>query len=298
MQVNLENINKIAVIGAGGMGSGIAELLSRIGGYRVSLMDTTEELARRGWDNQKSNLQRFYVAKGKLTAEQADEILGRITPTGSMADAVRDADVIIEAVFENMDLKKKVFKQLDELAQPQAIFASNTSFQSVTELAAQTRRAPQVAGMHFFNPVAVMKLVEVVRAALTAEETSRTIYELAKKLGKEPVYCRDTYGFLANRAVRGRNDAVELVWAHLATPEDVDKAVKLGYNHPMGPLELADMNGGWNLMVTAEDDTIKEFGWDRGHVHTMIKMMVRAGYTGGQGKKGIYAFWNEVASKW
>ena len=143
-----------------------------------------------------------------------------------------------------------------------------------------------------------MKLVEVVRAALTSEETARTVYELAQKLGKDPVYCRDTYGFLANRAVLSRNDAVELLWAHVATPEDIDKAVRLGYNRPLGPLELGDMAGSWSWDVHAEDEKIKEFGWERGHIHPMIKMMVRAGYTGGQGNKGIYDFWKDVLSKW
>ncbi|MCH7580124.1 MAG: hypothetical protein IIB22_07765 [Chloroflexi bacterium] len=134
--------------------------------------------------------------------------------------------------------------------------------------------------------------------ALLSEETASTIYELARKLGKEPVYCRDTFGFLANRAARGRNDALELLWAHIATPEDIDKAMRLGYNHPMGPLELGDLIGSWSLSVHAEEDTITEFGWDGGHVHPLVKMMVRAGYTGGQGKKGIYDFWRDVLSKW
>ena len=149
-----------------------------------------------------------------------------------------------------------------------------------------------------------MRLVEVVRAALTSEETASTIYQLAEKLGKEPIYCRDTYGFIANRAAGGEpgrawgNDAAELLWAHIAPPEDIDKAVRLGYNRPLGPLELGDVIGGWSLSVHAEEDTIREFGWERGHVHPLIKMMVRAGYTGGPGNKGIYDFWRDVLSKW
>ncbi len=146
-----------------------------------------------------------------------------------------------------------------------------------------------------------MKLVEVVRAPLTSEETASTTFELAKKLGKEPIYCRDTYGFLANRcggALATRNDWVDLLWGHVATPEDIDKAVRLGYNRPLGPLELSDMIGAWSLFVHSEEEHIKEYGWEKGHVHPMIKMMVRAGYTGGQGKKGVYDFWREVLSKW
>ena len=296
--MKLDDVKKIAVIGAGGMGSGIAECSSRVGGFEVIMMDTTEELVQRGLENQKKNLQKFFVDKGKLTADEMKVIVDRIKITTNLAEAASQADIVIEAVFENLELKKKIFKELDEAAPAHAILASNTSALSVTEMAAQTKRPEKVGGMHFFNPVAVMKLVEVVRAPLTSEETAKVIYDLVLKLGKEPVYCRDTYGFLANRAVGGGNDAVELLWAHIATPEDIDKAVKLGYNHPMGPLELGDLIGGWVLSVHAEDDRIKEYGWERGHVHPMVKMMVRAGYTGGQGRKGIYDFWKEVASKW
>ncbi len=294
--MGLENIKQVTVIGAGNMGSGIAELLSRLGGYQVIMVDSTEELAQRGLQNQRNNLQKYFVEKEKMTADEMETILGRIKTTANLAEAASKADFVIEAVFENMELKKTVFKQLDEAAPAHAILASNTSNLSVTEMAAQTKRPDKVGGMHFFNPVAMMKLVEVVKAALTSEETSKTVYELAQKLGKEPVYCRDTYGFLANRAVAG--DAVELLWAHVATPEDIDKAVRLGYNRPMGPLELGDLIGTWSLSVHGEDDRIKEFGWERGHVHPLVKMMVRAGYTGGLGKKGIYDFWRDVLSKW
>lgn len=299
--MGLENIKQVAVIGAGNMGSGIAELLSRLGGYQVIMTDTTDELVQRGLQNQKNNLQKFFVDKGKITADEMEAIIGRIKLTTDIAEAASKADFIIEAVFESMELKKAVFKQLDEAAPPHAILASNTSYLSVTEMANQTKRPDKVVGMHFFNPPAIMKLVEVARAALTAEETASTVYELAKKLEKEPVYCRDTYGFLANRtagAVATEHDVAELLWAHIAPPEDIDKAVKLGYNRPVGPLELGDLIGQWSLSVHQEDDRIKEFGWDKGHVHPMIKMMVRAGYTGGLGKKGIYDFWKEVLSKW
>lgn len=294
----LADIKQIAVIGAGNMGSGIAELLSRVGGYQVVLNDTSEELVKRGYDLQRNNLQKRFVDRDKMTAEEMEAIMGRITTTADMAEAASKADLIIEAVFENMDLKKSVFKQLDEAAPANAIIASNTSYLSVTEMAGVTGRPEKVGGLHFFNPPAVMKLVEIVRAALTSEDTAKTMFDLATKLEKEPVYCRDTYGFLANRAVMGQNEAAELVWAHVAPPEDIDKAVKLGYNWPMGPIELYDMIGGWRFMIDGEDDKIKELGWDKGHVHTLIRMMYRAGYTGGMGKKGMYDFWKDVTSKW
>lgn len=296
--MGLENIKQVAVIGAGNMGSQIAQLLSQVGGYQVIMNDTTDELVQRGLQNQQNNLQKYFVDKEKITADEMKAITGRIKGTASLPEAVSKADFVIEAVFENLELKKTVFKQLDEAAPPHAILASNTSSQSVTEMASATQRPDKVAGMHFFTPVAVMRLVEVVRAPLTSEETASTVYELAKKLGKEPVYCRDTYGFLANAAARGRAAAVEMVWAHLAPPEDIDKAVRLGYNRPMGPLELGDLTGGWGLAVSSEEDAIKELGFENGHVHPLVRMMVRAGYTGGPGKKGIYDFWRDVLSKW
>ncbi|MFH1480468.1 MAG: 3-hydroxyacyl-CoA dehydrogenase NAD-binding domain-containing protein [Pseudomonadota bacterium] len=294
----VDDIKQVAVIGAGTMGMGIADLLSRIGGYRVIMADTTEELVQRGMGNIENSLQKYFVDKGKISAQDKEAILGRIKTTTDMAEAASQSDFVIEAVFENLELKKKVFKELDETAPEHAILVSNTSNQSVTEMANATNRPDKVGGMHFFNPVAVMKLVEVVRAPLTSEETAKTIYDLSLKLGKEPVYCRDTYGFLANRAVRSRDDAVELVWAHIAPPEDIDKAVRLGYNRPMGPLELGDLTGTWGIWVSSEDDAIKELGFEKGRVHPLVRMMVRAGYTGGLGKKGIYDFWNEVLSKW
>ena len=296
--MGIADIKQVAVIGAGTMGMGIADLCARIGGYQVVMMDTTDELVQRGLQNVRNSLQKFFVDKGKITADEMAAIVGRIKPTTSIAEAASKADFVIEAVFENLELKKNVFKQLDEAAPPHTILASNTSNQSVTEMASATKRPDKVGGMHFFNPVAVMKLVEVVQAPLTTEETAKTTFDLCLKLGKEPVYCRDTYGFLANRAVKSRDDAVELLWAHISTPEDIDKAVRLGYNRPMGPLELGDLTGGWGLAVSSEDDAIKELGFDKGHVHPLLRMMVRAGYTGGLGKKGIYDFWRDVLSKW
>lgn len=300
--MGLKDIKQIAVIGAGNMGAGISELLSRVGGYQVTMCDTTEELVERGLQNQRNTLQKRFVDRERMTADEMEAILARIKTSTNMVETASKADLVIEAIFEDMGLKKSVFKQLDEAAPSHAILVTNTSYMSVTEIASQTKRPDKVAGMHFFNPPAVMKLVEVVRAALTSEETASTVFALAEKLEKEPVYCRDTYGFLANRAAVSsafqNNDAVELVWAHIAPPEDIDKAVKLGYNRPMGPLELGDLIAAWEHAFDSEDDRIREFGWDLGHVHPLIKMMVRAGYTGGIGKKGIYDFWRDVLSKW
>ena len=298
--MKLQDVKQITVIGSGNMGAQIAQLCAQVGGYNVVMNDVSQDLVDAAAKRQKDSIQKFFVDKGKLTADQGKEILSRIKGNANLESSVSKADLVIEAVFESMALKKDIFKKIDAAAPPQAIFATNTSYLSVTEIASATKRPEKVAGMHFFNPPAVMKLVEVVRAPLTTEETSSTIFALAQKLGKEAVYCRDTYGFLANRSatLTGSEDAIELVWAHVAPPADIDKAVRLGFNRPMGPLELSDLTGGWNIAVTGEEDRIKEVGFEKGHVHPMVRMMVRAGYTGGPGKKGVYDFWNEVLSKW
>ncbi|MBN1643372.1 MAG: 3-hydroxyacyl-CoA dehydrogenase family protein [Dehalococcoidales bacterium] len=296
--MKLEDVKQVTVVGSGNMGAQIALLCAQLGGFHVVMNDMNQELVNAGLKRQSDSLQKYFVDKGKITADQMKEILGRIRGTTNLAEAASKADLVIEAVFENMALKKDIFKQLDAAAPPHAILATNTSYLSVTEIAGVTKRPDKVAGMHFFNPPAVMKLVEVVRAALTSPETASVIFDLAKKLNKEPIYCRDTYGFLANRAAIGLDDAIELVWAHVAPPADIDRAMKLGYNHPMGPLELGDLTGVWTIMAYGEEDRIKELGFHKGYVHPLIKMMVRAGYTGGPNKKGIYAFWDDVLSKW
>ncbi|MDD4859779.1 MAG: 3-hydroxyacyl-CoA dehydrogenase family protein [Dehalococcoidales bacterium] len=298
--MKLADVKTVAIVGSGNMGAQIAQLCSQLAGLKVVMTDTKQELVDAGLKRQRDSLQKYFVDKGKMTADQAKEILGRISGTANLAQAVANADIVIEAVFENMALKKDIFKQLDAAAPAHAILATNTSYLSVTEIASVTKRQDKVCGMHFFNPPAVMKLVEVVRAVLTAPETAEVIFDLAKKLNKEPIYCRDTYGFLANRCatITGDEDAIDLLWSHVAPPEDIDRAVRLGFNRPMGPLELGDLTGGWNIQVTGEEDRIKELGFAKGHVHPMIRMMVRAGYTGGPGKKGVYDFWKEVISKW
>ncbi|MEM3731240.1 MAG: 3-hydroxyacyl-CoA dehydrogenase family protein [Candidatus Bathyarchaeia archaeon] len=295
----IENIRHVAVIGCGRMGSQIAQLLSRVGKYSVTIVDVSDELVNNALRSIEADLKRYFVDKGKMTQDEMEETVARIKGTTSIAEAAKNADFVIEAVFENLEVKKKVFEELDKNAQPNVILASNTSGLSITEMAAATKRPEKVAGMHFFNPVAVMKLVEVVRGAFTSDETVNTVCELARKLGKEPVVCKDvSYGFLANRAYGGMmREAIEMVWERVASPEDIDKALKLGYNLPMGPLELGDMTGAWGLLASSEQDRIRELGHEKGSLHPLVRWMVRAGYTGGPGKKGIYAFWKEVLSK-
>ncbi len=297
--MKLENVRQVAVLGAGAMGSQIAQLLAFVGGYSVTITDVKDEFINNGIQFIKDGLKRHFVDKGKMTQTQMDEVVGRIKGTTSIPDATRNAHFVIEAVFENLDLKKSIFKQLDENAPPDVILASNTSALNLSEMASATKRPDKVVGMHFFNPVAVMKLVEVIKGPLTSGETVDIAVALCKKLGKEPVVCKDfSFGFLANRAyVAMANEAVQMVWERVASPEEIDKALKLGYNLPMGPLELGDYTGMWALSVSSEQDRMIEVGPEKGHLHPLIRMMVRAGYTGGRGKKGIYDFYKEVLSR-
>ncbi len=297
--MKLESVKRTAVIGAGAMGSQIAQLLSLVGGYPVTITDVKDEFVQNGIQFISDGLKRHFVDKGKMSQAQMDEVVGRIRGTTNLPQAVKDADFVIEAVFENLDVKKNVFRQLDENAPPDAVLVSNTSGLNITEMAIATKRPDKVVGMHFFNPVAVMKLVEVVKGPLTSPETIELAVAMTKKLGKEPVVCKDfSYGFLANRAyIAMMTEAVQMVWERVASPEEIDKALKLGYNLPMGPLELGDYTGAWALTVSSEQDRMRELGPEKGHVHPLIRMMVRAGYTGGRGKKGIYDFYKEVLSK-
>ncbi|MBI2957640.1 MAG: 3-hydroxyacyl-CoA dehydrogenase family protein [Chloroflexi bacterium] len=297
--MGIEQIKKIGVVGSGLMGAQIAEVASRVGEYPVTMWDMSDELLQKGHEAIRNTHKRFFIEKGKLTAQQSEEIIARIKGTTDMAE-VAASDFIIEAIVERMPIKQKVFKQLDELAPAHTCLSTNTSYLNVSDIASATQRPDRVVGTHFFNPPAMMKLLEVIRGTLTSEATAQLAVELGIKLGKEPVLCKDvSYGFIANRTFRAmRNEAVRLVWERVATPRDIDKAMKLGFNHPMGPLELSDMTGGWGIAVSSEEDAIRELGPVEGRVPQLIKVMVRAGYPGGRGKKGMYAFYDEVFSKW
>jgi 3-hydroxybutyryl-CoA dehydrogenase len=298
--MTLEGIKKIAVIGAGAMGNQMAELFSRVGGYTVTLVDIKDEFVEKGIKAIDDRLERFFVAKGKISAEDKEAIMARITGSSNLAEAVKDCDFAIEAVLEILSLKQEIFEKLDANAPEGIVLASNTSTLNITDIATATKRPDKVIGMHFFNPVSVMKLVEVVKGSHSSDETTALILALSEKLGKEPVVCRDTsYGFLANRAYEAlRKEALQIVWEKVASPEDVDKSLKLGYNLPMGPLELGDLLGAWKRRAEMEEDMVAALGPERGRIHPIIRAMVRAGYYGGPGNKGIYDFWKEVLSKW
>jgi len=292
--MKFEDIKKVAIIGAGSMGSQIAELLSRVGSYMVHIVDINEELVKKGIQGIEERLDRFFVSKGRLTAEEKKSILERIKGSVRIEEAVKDVDFVIEAVVENLAIKKDVFSKLDKGAPMEAILSSNTSYQNISEMASVTKRPEKIVGIHFFNPVARMKLVEVVRGSLTSNYTVEIACKLARKLEKEPVICRDTsYGFLANRAYLSLvNEAVQMMWERVASPEEIDRALKLGYNLPMGPLELIDYTGGWAIFVASEEDAMRELGPEKGRLHPLLRMMARAGYN------NMYQFWKDILCKW
>ncbi|MEX0823040.1 MAG: 3-hydroxyacyl-CoA dehydrogenase NAD-binding domain-containing protein, partial [Balneolaceae bacterium] len=238
----MSEIKKVAVIGGGTMGNGIAHVFAQ-NGFSVNLVETTQEFADRAMNTINKNLARL-VSKEKITESEKAKILDRIEPHLDMKAAVQDADLVVEAVPENFDLKKKIFREIDELAPEHAILASNTSSISITKLAAVTGRPDKFIGMHFFNPVPVMKLVEVINGLETAHKTTELILETSKKLGKVPVPAEDFPGFVSNRVLMPMiNEAIFCVHEGVATAENVDEVMKLGMAHPMGPLRLVDFIG-------------------------------------------------------
>lgn len=230
---------KILVVGAGAMGSGIAQVAAQAGND-VYLRDIDMKFVEKGLAGITKNLTRM-AEKGKISAEEKDAALGRIKGILTIEEG-KDADVVIEAAVERMDLKKKIFAELDEVVQPKAILATNTSSLSITEIASATKRPSQVIGMHFFNPVPVMALVEVIRGLVASDETYNTISELAKALGKTPVLVEEAPGFVVNRILIPMiNEAAFMVTEGVSTPAEIDTAMKLGANHPMGPLAIGDL---------------------------------------------------------
>jgi 3-hydroxybutyryl-CoA dehydrogenase len=282
-------IKKIGVIGAGAMGNGIAQMAAQIG-CDVVLRDIKDEFVERGI----KNIDRFLsksVEKGKIDAAQKDAILGRIKGTTEMAD-LKDVDFVIEAVIENLDLKKSVFKELDELCAPHVILASNTSSMSLTEIAAATKRPEKVCGMHFFNPVPIMKLVEIIRGYSTNDETVEVTTELAKKMGKITVEVKkDSPGFVVNRImIPHMLEAIKIVEEGIASIEDVDTAVKAGLNYPMGPFELMDLTGIDICYFVAEyfyKELNKESKWVSPN---LLKTMIRANKLGRKTAGGWYEY--------
>lgn len=281
------SVQTIMVIGAGQMGSGIAQVCAQAG-YSVFLNDLKAEFVERGLAGIKKNLNR-QVDKGRMTAEQLDEVVGRITSSHDLQDAAK-VDLVIEAAVENMDIKAKIFAQLDEIAPAHAILASNTSSLPITEIAAATKRPEKVIGMHFMNPVPVMKLVEIIRGLATADEVYQTIEDITKTLGKVPVEVNDFPGFVSNRILMPMiNEAIYTLYEGVATKEAIDEVMKLGMNHPMGPLTLADFIGLDTCLYIME--TLHEgFGDDKYRPCPLLRKYVKAGWLGKKSGRGFYTY--------
>jgi 3-hydroxybutyryl-CoA dehydrogenase len=280
-------VRKIAVLGAGLMGHGIAQVAAQFGKFEVSLRDVEQRFIDNGIAMIRESLTRFQK-KGQMTEEEMNAILARIHPTLDLKEAVSNADLIIEAVPENVELKKATFREVDTYAPSHAVIASNTSSISITEIASATKRPEKVCGMHFFNPPQVMKLVEVIKGAKTSEETIKTAMEVSQKMGKETVLVKkDTPGFIVNRIlIPALNEAVSLYWEGVADRDDIDKAIRLGLNWPMGPLMLLDYVGLDTTLAVAELLT-RELD-PKYHPNIGLRQMVRAQLLGRKTGKGFY----------
>lgn len=281
------DVSRLAVIGAGQMGSGIAQVAATAG-LSVTLLDVSEDLARKGLAAVEKGLSRA-IEKGKLDPVEKDAVLARIR-IGADLSLASDADMVIEAVVENVDVKKDVFRKLDALLAPDAIIASNTSSISITRLAAATGRPEKVIGMHFMNPVPAMKLVEIISGQATSDETREVTWALAERMGKTPVAVSDYPGFVSNRLLMPMiNEAAYCLMEGVASREDIDTVMRLGMNHPMGPLALADLIG-LDTCLYIMEVLYEGFKDSKYRPCPLLRRMVDAGYLGKKVGKGFYTY--------
>jgi 3-hydroxybutyryl-CoA dehydrogenase len=281
------SVKQIVVIGAGTMGNGIAHTAAA-SGFDVTLIDVAEAFLERGMSTISKNLQRA-VEKGKLTADEKQQVLGRIRATSDVSAAV-GADIVIEAIIENLAAKTQLFEKLDSLTHPDCILASNTSSISITKIAAATRRPDKVIGMHFMNPVPVMTLVEVIRGIATSDETYARVEELSKQMGKTAIEVNDYPGFISNRVLMPMiNEAIFALFEGVATAESIDGVMKLGMNHPMGPLTLADFIG-LDVCLAILRVLEEGFGDPKYRPCPLLVKMVDAGWLGRKSGRGFYDY--------
>jgi 3-hydroxybutyryl-CoA dehydrogenase len=283
----MKKIKKVGVLGCGLMGSGIAEVAARAG-YETVVREVSEELVDKGLEKIHGSLAKA-VEKGKLDTAVRDEAAGRLSGTVDLA-ALADCDLVVEAIVENLEEKRKTFGALDEVVKEDAVFASNTSSLTITQIAMFTRRPDRFVGLHFFNPVPVMKLVEVVRTILTSNETFDRVFELARSLGKEPIACRDNSGFVVNRLlVPYLLDAVRALEEGVGSVEDIDKGMQLGCGYPMGPFTLLDFVG-LDTTYYIANIMFEEYREKRFAPPPLLKQMVLAGRLGKKSGRGFYDY--------
>ena len=280
-------IQHIAVIGAGTMGNGIAQVCAA-SGYTVTMVDVQPAALEKGLDTIRKSLGKL-VEKGRLPAEQRDAALAAITTAGGL-DAAAPADLLIEAATENPELKLKIFRELDGLARPEALLATNTSSISITKIAGATQRPAQVIGMHFMNPVPLMTLVEVIRGLGTSDAACEAVFAVCRRLGKTPVEAKDSPGFISNRILCPMiNEAVFALQEGVGTPEAIDTVMKLGMNHPMGPLTLCDLIG-LDVVLYVMEVLQRDLGEDKYRPAPLLRRMVDAGYLGRKSGQGFYEY--------
>ena len=288
--MTVAGIRKVAVLGAGTMGHGIAQVAAQ-SGYEVTLYDVQGSALQRARQRIEASLEKL-LGKGRITEADRSAALERLAETATLAEALRDADVVVEAAPERMDLKLELFGQVDRLAPAGALLGTNTSSLSVTEIAGATGRAQDVVGLHFFNPVPVMKLLEVVRGLRTSDETTERALAFGRSLGKEPITVRDWPGFATSRlGIVLCAEAVRMVEQGVASVEDIDKAMKLGYRHPMGPLELTDLVG-LDVRLAIMEHLHRELG-EQFRPPALLRQMVRAGKLGRKSGQGFYDYGGE-----